>query len=338
MSTNPVASQKLTKYTREDEESIWPSEDGYAVIDLPREWAEDYRASRARGKGESPSSIRDFLGCPLQWIIKRHVSVDVSEPPNIYAVSGSFTHRILELYYREDPSVRSGQLLWDIFVTGWNELNRRADRSMGVVDDSLIKSYEELLSNQSNQDATRGRFYNMSKDALNGLYQMEPFPQNIDVVDVERWSVLNWNGIRINGKIDRTVNYAPGEVVIEDYKTGKVKGEGDDTIYADHLIAMGIYALSHEQERQQKVRGVRLLHITHKTAIDSEITDEKRGQVADVLNAITSDMEYIKESGRVPYCPDAEAQCAYCPIRDVCPAWGHSEDDLLSIDPRLSKS
>lgn len=327
--------QKLSKYTREDEAEIWPADDGYHVIDMPEEWLEDYRASRMRGKGESPSSIRDFLGCPLQWMVKRHTAVDVSEPPNIWAVSGSFTHRILEIYYREAPQNRSGQLLWEMFNAGWAEINGRSTDRLGIIDDSLRRDFDYLCSNETYPDAFRGRFYNMIRDALQGLYNMEPYPQNVDVIDVERWSLLVWNGIPIRGKIDRTVSAGMGEVVIEDYKTGKVKGEGDDTIYADHLIAMGIYALSHEDEKDQLVRGVRLLHITHETAIESEITNEKRDEVASVLNAITSDMEYIKESGRIPYVPNAEAQCAYCPIRNACPAWGHDEQTLRSIDPRL---
>ena len=315
-------------------------------IQMPESWHKKFRAAVSQKWRESPSSIVSYIECPMKWLLERYLIEDDSEEVSYHALLGSLVHRILEVFYNEPSGMRKKKRLKKIESLTWTELIDGT--RTGIVELRLLEEWQSYLHQQTTGEGMSEGFVVRDEDEvidemkrevhkrIERLYDIDPVPDEIDVISNETWVRTSKNGIQVNGKIDRIAKDSDTDLeIIQDYKTGRTPfGDPDVHILEDAFIPSGLYALmrstiSRNISDSGVVQAVELLYLNESTVYEIEIVTEEIDLADNLLEAVTREMKFSLETGDIKLCPakssDTDKPCRFCPVSGLCPAFADEE-------------
>jgi putative RecB family exonuclease len=246
----------------------------------------------------SPSKLSAFKDCPLAF---RFTAIDrLTEAPSPHMVKGTLVHSALE------------RLFWD---------HPRGDRTPAAAQEALVAAWDVLRHDPEvvALDLSGGAADAFVADAaalVEGYFRLED-PDAVDAVGVELTLEADVGGLRLRGIIDRLDVTADGELVVVDYKTGRVPSVLQEQ---QRLGGVQFYALLCEQVLGRRPSRVRLMYLRDPVVIEAEPSDQAvrgtRQRTAAVWSAIERACEHDD------FRPRPSALCNWCSFRELCPAYG----------------
>lgn len=315
-------------------EDILPSSEW--TVDLPKFWLDNMNSrieAKRSGWGESPSSISSYVGCPLRWFSERYAPTRTVEESRanitLAAISGNVVHKCLQIFYTEPPHRRS----WDLLLRIRREMMDGLvhGEPNGIADSELVSDYALLLAQPKSTHRTPMWFEKRVVEALDNMEMFDEDPQEVRITSTEQWVRHKVNGITVRGKIDRVVGDR-----IDDYKTGRPLA--DDVLIdplSSPLIASGFYAYAWNKRFPGVSVGpcteVNLLYLGAGELIQMRIGEEEQAKTAQLLDAVTTEMKAVRETGVIAMTPgkdSASGACGFCPLAGACPAYQESGEDF----------
>ncbi|MBU4501946.1 MAG: PD-(D/E)XK nuclease family protein [Nanoarchaeota archaeon] len=256
---------------------------------------------------QSPSSINTYFQCPRRYYFIYNLKMRTS--PSIHLVRGSITHKILEDFFKIDPSAI--------------ENNYRENMQIIVLD--MLKKYWANSSSQlamlNMKDEEIDAFYNETQMML--INWLNQFTNKIDDKIAQGSNfVESFNNFKPKTEIQYTdqelmvrgfidaIEECDGEIRLMDYKTSKNAHISDE-----YRTQLAIYALLYEKRhgvRPHKVGIYFLKDTEHLLDVDDELI--KHGQfMIEQIHACTDEIDHIsdypkKESG---LCKWHSGQCDF---------------------------
>ena len=247
--------------------------------------------------GLSPSSIELWLQCPARF--EQEKILGKRSPGGIDASIGTFVHLVLENLMGLEPHERTIDAARRLMLDAWDEF-RTTDpwTDLGIEFDS-----EDGKS-----------FRRRSWAGVRGYFEIEN-PQRVEVMARERYLSAVVEGVPVRGIIDRLDRDVFDEVVVADYKTGKVPIEA---YRGPKLRQLNLYAAMVEQVDGVRPTEGRLLFTTFGRTIATSITPES---VEDAVHTAVDAWDALNasESAGV-YEPQPGPLCGWCPFVEGCPA------------------
>lgn len=254
----------------------------------------------------SPSRISNFRTCPLQF---RFASIEkLPQPPQIHLVKGNFVHRVLELLLGNEPEHRTVGAAREAFEVTRDEYERSARfKALGLSPDA--------------SDA----FFKDSRELVNGYYRMEN-PRNAKIIGLELRLDSDFGKFRLRGIIDRLEYNEKNELVVSDYKTGKVP----DARFGDNKMDnMHIYAALCLRERGELPKRLRLMYLKSNTQIEVEVTQDSNVACEAAAIATFEQIDTSCQSGK--FATKRSGLCKVCAFKKWCPEFG-GDDSLAKYE------
>jgi putative RecB family exonuclease len=246
----------------------------------------------------SPSKVGSFKDCALAF---RFTAIDrLPEPPSVATAKGTLVHIALERLHWAHP---------------------RGDRSVDAALWELAGAWEEFLDDAefSQLDLADGAEAAFKADAellVRRYFELED-PDSIEVVGVELTLEAEVAGLRLRGIIDRLDVTEDGDLVVVDYKTGRVPGEIQEQ---SRLAGVQFYALLCEQVLGRRPSRVRLLYLRDPLSIEAVPTEQSLRGLRQRTTAIWSAIEQACRTE--DFRPKPSALCSWCSFKTWCPAYG----------------
>jgi RecB family exonuclease len=247
----------------------------------------------------SPSSISLFRACPQKF--KLSYIDKIKEPPSWHMVLGSFVHEVLEHLYKEDPKDRNQETVKRIATDRWSN-----------------HGWAEKVNELTEKLDTVAGFKRSAFQAMINLWQLEdPTTTILEGQEVEVLTEIE--NVAIKGYIDRIALDANGDVVISDYKTGKVpdsKYVSDDEKWFQ-LIA---YALMLKEAQKKNTSTLELYYLSKKVKHSVPVTQEHLVNAQQVIVSTRARIDESCKNGEF-FC-NVTNLCNWCHYKkiDVCPA------------------
>jgi len=254
----------------------------------------------------SPSKVSTFRDCALAF---RFSAIDrLAEPSSPATAKGTLVHRALErLFWFHEAGQRSAAVAHDELAAAWEELR----------DD------EEFASLGLDAEATRA-FMADAASLVDGYLRLED-PDAVRAVGVELTLEAEVDGLLLRGIIDRLDITPEGELIVVDYKTGRVPSEKQEQ---QRLGGVQFYALLCERVFGRRPAKVRLLYLRDPVSIEAEPSEQAMRGLQMRTGAIWSAIERACEAE--DFRPKPSALCRWCAFKPLCPAQGG--------DPALASS
>ncbi len=246
----------------------------------------------------SPSKVSSFKSCPLSF---RFANIDkLPEATTIHQLRGTLVHSVLERFFWEVPSDRrNSEAVSQCLDLVWGEVQGDAD-------------LESLTPTESDRLRLRSDIDKLVRSDL----ELED-PKAVNAVGVEIMLEAEIDGALMRGIIDRLDITDGGDLVVIDYKTGRVPSP---TYYQTALQGVNLYALLCEKVLGEPPRSVRLHYLSGPAVIESNPTPQSvkgtRIRAGAVWKAIGRACE--TEDFR----PKPSALCKWCSFTEFCPAVG----------------
>jgi putative RecB family exonuclease len=253
----------------------------------------------------SPSKVASFKDCALAF---RFSAIDhLPEPPTPWAAKGTLVHRALELLYMEEPH------------------NRTIDAALG----HLKRAVPEILGSREYAeleftDEERQLFLADSDRLVRNAFVLED-PTKVRPIGLELRMEANIGALRLRGIIDRLELDENGDLVVTDYKTGKVPGVNFEQ---GKLGGLQFYAFLVEQMLGKRPAKVQLLYLSEPVAIVSSPTEQTLRGLQMRAAAIWKAVE--QACMRDNFRPKPSRLCNYCSFKQWCPAFGGDPDTAPS--------
>ncbi len=255
--------------------------------------------------GLSPSSIDLYLQCPLKF--RKEKLEGRSGGTGIDAVIGTAVHRALEHLMGLEPDERTLDAAKVGCRIGWAEM----------IDGDDFKS---LAIPKAEHLALARRLW----ASVRNYFEMET-PSEIEVLSTERKIEAVIEGVPLRGIIDRVERDFMGEVVVSDYKSGKVP---QPQYAAPKLRQLNLYgAMLRAVDDVAPVEG-RLLFTSFGRVISTPFTDRTLGEAIETAVGVWTAAEKARTEG---FEPKTGPLCGWCPFVAECPA------GLAEIRERKSK-
>lgn len=254
----------------------------------------------------SPSRISNFRTCPLQF---RFASIEkLPQPPQIHLVKGNFVHRVLELLLGHEPEGRTVEAARQAFdVTRVEYESSARFRALGM-----------------SADATEA-FFDDSRELVNGYYRMEN-PRNAKIIGLELRIESDFGKFKLGGIIDRLEYNEKNELVVSDYKTGKVP----DARFGDNKMDnMHIYASLCLRERGVLPKRLRLMYLKSSKPIEVEVTAESNAACDAATYETFDQIDASCQSGE--FATKKSGLCNFCAFKTWCPEFG-GDDSMAKIE------
>jgi putative RecB family exonuclease len=246
----------------------------------------------------SPSKVSTFKDCALAF---RFSAIDrLPEPPSAPAVKGSLVHRALELLFCEAPADRTPEMAASCL-----------DRAVAELPES------EEFTGLGLDEATTEAFVSDAATMVQRYFQLED-PRAIHPIGLELKLETQLGSLRLRGIIDRLELDADGELVVTDYKTGRVPGERQEMA---RLGGVHFYAYLCEQLFGKRPAQVRLVYLgADPQTIIAVPTEQSTRGLEKKVAAIWSAVERACE--RDDFRPKPSALCNWCAFKAYCPSFG----------------
>lgn len=251
----------------------------------------------------SHSRINCFENCKQQFKFRYIDKIDLGLE-GIEAFMGKRVHETLEFLYHELNNGKIPEIkeLLTVYTRDWDKYwheNIRIVKEQYSVDD-----YKKLGE----------------KCLLNYYHEHQPFDQ--PVLAIEKRVLINIDGIKIQGFIDR-LDMKDGYYEIHDYKTGGSLPP-QNKIDTDRQLAL--YQLG-IQEMFDDVKDVKLVwhYLSFGKRLESKRTPKDlellKGQIKKVVTQIETEKEYL---------PNKSMLCNWCDYKSICPAFEVERQKSLS--------
>lgn len=251
----------------------------------------------------SPSKVSTFKDCALAF---RFSAIDkVPEPPSMPAVKGSLVHRALELLFVAKPH----------------------ERTPSHAQECLSAATAEFMSNPEFvglhlDDVALGEFLADAAVMVDRYFGLED-PALFDPIGIELMLSASVGNLLLRGIIDRLDLDSDGELVVTDYKTGKVPSEKQEL---SRLGGVQFYAFLCERLLGKRPKKVQLIYLGPNPQIIVATPSEQsiRG-LEQRVKAIWTAVERACE--QEDFRPKQSMLCNWCSFKAYCPAFGGNPDD-----------
>lgn len=244
----------------------------------------------------SPSKVVSFRDCALQF--KLSVIDRIPEPPSAPAAKGTLVHRALELLYGREP----------------------ADRTMANALADLDRAWDDVMlgDEYAGLELDDEAAFRASAAELVRRYFLLEDPTTIRPIGLELLLSTPLNArVALRGIIDRLELDDDGELVVTDYKTGKVPGERQEQ---GRLTGVHFYSYLCEKLLGRRPARIQLLYLGEPVAIIATPSEQSTRGLERKVGAIWTAIERACE--RDDFRPKRSALCSWCSYRDLCPAFG----------------
>ena len=223
----------------------------------------------------------------------------VPEPPSPWAAKGTLVHRALELLMLAAPG----------------------DRTIETALRCLDQAVPEILDGPEYADLPltpeeREKFLVDADVLVRKYFQLED-PASIRPIGLELRMEATLGSLRLRGIIDRLELGPEGELIVTDYKTGKVPGVNYEQ---GKLGGVQFYAYLCEQMLGRRPDRVQLLYLSEPVAIVHAPTDQSIRGLTMRAKAIWTAVERACE--REDFRPKPSRLCNVCSFKLWCPAFG----------------
>jgi len=209
-------------------------------------------------------------------------------------VKGTFVHRVLELLMQQDPRDRTPERAREFVGMAWEEI------AVGSEFMSLSLPVEE--AKQFRRDGWH---------SVRRYFEMED-PQAIEVVSTEERLEAVIEGVPIRGIVDRLERDLLDDLVVTDYKNGKVPLP---RYRAPKMRQLNYYAALVEEVHGDRPVAGRLVFTGFGEVIDTNFTDESVGDAIEVAVEVWHGVHHDMEEG---FEPNIGPLCGWCPMVADC--------------------
>jgi putative RecB family exonuclease len=255
----------------------------------------------------SPSKVSAFTDCALAF---RLSAIDkLPEPPAPATVKGTLVHGALE------------RLFWH-HARG----ERTADAAHGALDDAwaAMQGEPELEELGLGPDE-RATFVADAHGLVDNYLRLED-PDAVDAIGVELSLEADIGGPRLRGIIDRLDRDPDGELVVVDYKTGRVPSEQNERA---RLGGVHFYALLCEAVLGRRPARVRLLYLRGPLSIEAVPSEQSVRGSQRRAGAVWAAIE--RACADEDFRPKPSGLCSWCHYQALCPAFGGTPPDAAAV-------
>jgi len=250
----------------------------------------------------TPSKMSSFQSCGLAF---RLSAIDrIAEPPTAPTVTGTITHETLEQLYLLPAGQRTPA---DAAELAADTLTRFAanDPEWAALDPDPATAAEIAAASA----AAAARYFQLEDPT-----RIEPIGLELRVeTEIDTAA----GPVKLRGIIDR-LDLVDGELVITDYKTGRVP---DPRFDHSRLAGVHFYALLCEHLLGRRPAEVRLLYLSDPaTAVTDKPTDQSTRGLTNRISAMWSAIGNACRSGN--FQPRPSKLCDWCGYHAYCPAQG----------------
>jgi putative RecB family exonuclease len=246
----------------------------------------------------SPSKVASFKDCALAF---RFSAIDrIPQPPTVWTATGTLVHRALELLFANEPSERT--------------LDAALHYLQVATPEVLLSDEYVDLSFDSPEDEEA--FLVKAEELIHKYFLLED-PTTIKPIGLELKLEVQLGSLKLRGIIDRLEEDAEGNLIVTDYKTGKVPRVNHE---GAKLGGVHFYAFLCEQIYGRRPSQVQLLYLSEPMRIITEPTDLSIKGLQTRTSAIWSAVE--KACEREDFRPKPSRLCDWCSYQAWCPAFG----------------
>lgn len=262
----------------------------------------------------SPSKVSKFTECALAF---RFSAIDhIPEPPSPHALKGTLVHAALE------------RLFWEL---------PRGRRSVAAARAALTAAWAELERDPEAEglelsDEQRASFVADAWGLLEGYLRLED-PDSVDAVGVELLLETELQDVTLRGIIDRLDVTPEGELVVVDYKTGRVPSEVQER---QRLGGVHFYALLCEEVLGIRPALVRLMYLREPVVIETAPSEQALRALRQRTTAVWKAIE--RSCANEDFRPKPGPLCAWCSFQALCPSFGGDPSLAADLAPVLSAS
>lgn len=249
----------------------------------------------------SPSKVASFTTCALAF---RFSAIDkLPEPPSVPATKGTLVHAALERLFTRPAEERTLPTALTAVDEAFELLRTTPD-------------YTDLGLDREQEAA----FLDDAEQLVRGYFRLED-PRRIHPIGLELQLAVDLGGLTLRGIIDRLELDDAGELVVTDYKTGRVPHEHHEQA---RLGGVHFYAFLCEQYLGRRPARVQLLYLAEPAAITTTPTEQSVRALERKVRAVWAAIERACEQER--FQPRPSRLCDWCAFRDRCPAFGGRPD------------
>lgn len=246
----------------------------------------------------TPSKVSSFKACALAF---RFSAIDrLPEPPSVATVKGSLVHRALESFFWSVPAER-----------------RDLASALGHLEEAWAEAREGDELGMLELSADEEEAFGADAESLvRGYFELED-PRRVNAVGIELLLEAHIGTLHLRGIIDRLDLDEDGELVVTDYKTGRVPGQAYEQ---GSLGGVHFYAFLCQEALGRRPVRVQLLYLRDKVAIVAKPSEQSLRGLRQRAAAVWAAVERACE--REDFRPHPSALCAYCAWQTWCPAFG----------------
>jgi putative RecB family exonuclease len=248
--------------------------------------------------GLSPSKVACFKECALAF---RFSAIDkLPEPPTPWTLKGTLVHRALErLFWHHRAGERTLEAALAELEASWGELGGQPE-----------------LAGMGLEDAQAAELVADAGTLLERYFELED-PNAVEAVGVELMLSARLDGLGLRGIIDRLDRDREGNLVVTDYKTGRVPGQASEQ---SHLAGVQFYAFLCQEVLGTRPVKVQLLYLRQPISIVAWPTDQSMNGLYKRARAMWAAIKRACE--QEDFRPRPSALCDWCAYKEYCPAWG----------------
>ena len=245
----------------------------------------------------SPSRVESFTSCPLAF---RFANIErLPEPPSIHTTKGSFVHRVLELLYTNPAAARD-------------------ERAARVAFDRATAEYSvdpELTLLRLDDDAMAA-FLADSWSLVLAYFRMED-PTRVRDIGLELRLEAQVGDLSLRGIIDRLDLDERGELIVNDYKTGRAPSLQREQ---SSMGGVHFYSFLCESVLGRRPAAIRLLYLRTGEVITAIPSEQSVRFITTRTTAVWRAVERACTTGT--FLPRQGALCPSCAFQQWCPAFG----------------
>jgi putative RecB family exonuclease len=255
----------------------------------------------------SPSKVSSFKDCALAF---RFSAIDhLPEPPAPPAVKGTLVHRALELLFCAPAPDRTAELAQECLLEAFAELS--------VIDEFVALGLDEAAQREFVADAS----------TMVDRYFLLEDPRAVNPIGIELRLEAEVGDLRLRGIIDRLELDEAGELVVTDYKTGRVPSERQER---DRLGGVHFYSYLCERLFGKRPARVQLLYLgPDPQVIIATPSEQSTRALEKKVVAIWSAVERACE--QEDFRPKPSALCNWCAFKAYCPSFGGDPSSVAEL-------
>ncbi len=245
----------------------------------------------------SPSKVSTFTDCALAF---RFSAIDLlPEPPSAPATKGTLVHAALERLFTRPPGERDLPTALTCLEQAFADLRTDPEYVLLGLDDDA-----------------RDRFVADAEQLVRKYFELED-PSTINPIGLELKLEASIDNLRLRGIIDRLELDADGNLVVTDYKTGRVpSGLHENAKFG----GVHFYAYLCEQLFGARPARVQLLYLAEPVAIITTPTEQSTRGLQRKVRAVWTAVETACD--RDDFRPKPSKLCDWCAFQAYCPAFG----------------